>query len=291
MARQLRLEYPGAVYHVTSRGNARNPIFTDDEDRNAFLRILHAVVNRFNWHCHAYCLMDNHYHLMIETPEGNLSRGMRQLNGVYTQSYNRRHGRVGHLFQGRFKAIVVEKESYLLQLCRYIVLNPVAASLVGEPEDWNWSSYRATAGLAPVPDGLTVDWLLGQFGRNRATAQNRYREFVTDGSGISDPWSALVGQVFLGTEGFAERLTPLMAEQKRFTEIPRKQRYATRPSLTDLLGATRKVGREENDQTIHRACAVYGYTHKEIADYLGVHYATVSRAIKRAELVLLDCKT
>ncbi len=142
MARQLRIEYPGAIYHVTSRGNARSMIYADDKDREDFLRILALVVERYQWLCHAYCLMGNHYHLLIETPEGNLSKGMRQINGVYTQSYNRRHQRVGHLFQGRFKAILVEKESYLLQLCRYIVRNPVAANLCQSVDQWPWSSLR-----------------------------------------------------------------------------------------------------------------------------------------------------
>ena len=127
MARPLRIEFPGAIYHVTARGNARNAIVLDDEDRELFLVCLGEVILLFGWVCHAYCLMDNHYHLLIETPEGNVSRGMRQLNGVFTQRFNRRHGQVGHLFQGRFKAIVVDRESYLLELCRYVVLNPIRA--------------------------------------------------------------------------------------------------------------------------------------------------------------------
>ena len=129
--------------------------------------------------------MDNHYHLMIETPTGNLSRGMRQLNGVYTQLYNKRHGMVGHLFQGRFKAILVEKECYLLQLCRYIVRNPVAAGITNNPAAWQWRSYRATAGLAPAPEWLTIDWILGQFGGTRPEAQKHYREFVSLGSNLA----------------------------------------------------------------------------------------------------------
>lgn len=130
MARPLRLEFPGAIYHVTARGNARNAIFLDDEDRALFLGGLGEVVTRFGWLCHAYCLMDNHYHLLIETPEGNLSLGMRQLNGIYTQRFNQRHGCVGHVFQGRFKAIVVDRDSYLLELCQYAVLNPIRAGMV-----------------------------------------------------------------------------------------------------------------------------------------------------------------
>ena len=147
MTRPLRIEYPNAVYHVTSRGNARNKIFLGDQDRENFLAVLDAVVKRYNWLCHAYCLMDNHYHLMIETPDANLSRGMRQLNGVYTQKYNWWHSKTGHIFQGRYKAILVEKENYLLELCRYVVLNPVRANMVDKPEEWKWSSYGATAGL------------------------------------------------------------------------------------------------------------------------------------------------
>src|ERR1044071_3112449 len=124
MARPLRLEFPGAIYHLTSRGNARHKVFFTDADRELFLKTLTGVVRRYDWVCHAYCLMADHYHLLVETPKANLSIGMRQLNGMYTQAFNRRHKRVGHLFQGRFTAILVEKESHLLELCRYIVLNP-----------------------------------------------------------------------------------------------------------------------------------------------------------------------
>ncbi len=130
MARPLRLSYPGALYHVTARGNARQAIYTDDADRQIFLSVLEDVVARYHWLCHAYCLMDNHYHLLLETPEENLSAGMRQVNGVYTQRFNRRHGRVGHVFQGLVKAILVEPDRYLLELCRYVVLNPMRAGIV-----------------------------------------------------------------------------------------------------------------------------------------------------------------
>ena len=143
MARPLRIEFADAFYHITSRGDRREAIYEDDEDRKAFLNILAEVVARYNWICHAFCLMTNHYHLLIETVDGNLSQGMRQLNGVYTQASNRRHRRVGHLFQGRFKGILVDKEAYLLELSRYVVLNPVRAGMVESPEQWPWSSYRA----------------------------------------------------------------------------------------------------------------------------------------------------
>ena len=143
MARPLRIEFPGALYHVTARGNARADIYLSDGDRAAFLALLARTLDRFGWLCHAYCVMSNHYHLLIETPRANLSRGMRHLNGVYTQSFNRIHGRVGHVFQGRYKAILVEQDAHLLELCRYVVLNPVRARLVARAGDWRWSSDGA----------------------------------------------------------------------------------------------------------------------------------------------------
>ncbi len=155
MARPLRIEYPGAVYHVTSRGNEKKAVFKDDQDRELFLKILAEVNKRYHWFCHAYCLMDNHYHLLIETPEGNLSLGMRQLNGVYTQAFNKKRNRTGHLFQGRYKAILIQKDNHLLEACRYVVLNPVGARLVERPEDWKWSSYRATVGKETAHPCLT----------------------------------------------------------------------------------------------------------------------------------------
>jgi REP element-mobilizing transposase RayT len=193
MARPLRIEFPGAIYHITSRGNARQPIFKDDKDREVFLEVLEGVVVRYKWLCHAYCLMDNHYHLLIETPEGNLSRGMRQLNGIYTQRFNRKHTMVGHVFQGRFKAILVDKENYLLELCRYVVLNPVRAGMVKTPGKYNWSSYGATAGTVKSPSFLTTDWILSQFGHRRRQAENVYKSFVQDGVKKSSPWENLRG--------------------------------------------------------------------------------------------------
>ncbi len=159
MARPLRIEFPGAVYHITSRGNARLPIFDNFNCKKQFLTILEQVVDRYHWLCHAYCLMNNHYHLLIETIDPNLSAGMRQLNGVYTQSHNRKYKKVGHLFQGRYKSILVEKETYLLELCRYIVLNPVRANIVSCPGQYTWSSYKSTSGLV-VPHHSPIQFLI-----------------------------------------------------------------------------------------------------------------------------------
>jgi len=151
MSRPLRIELAGGLYHVTSRGDRREAIYRDEQDRTDWLAVLGSVCARFHWRCHVYCEMTNHYHCVVETPDANLSKGMRQLNGVYTQSINRRHRLVGHLFQGRFKAILVERDAYLLELARYVVLNPVRAAMVSQAGDWPWSSYRAMVGQEPAP--------------------------------------------------------------------------------------------------------------------------------------------
>ncbi len=278
MARPLRIEYPNAVYHVTSRGNARNKIFLGDQDRENFLFVLDTVIKRYNWLCHAYCLMDNHYHLMIETPDANLSRGMRQLNGVYTQKYNWWHSKTGHIFQGRYKAILVDKENYLLELCRYVVLNPVRANMVEKPEEWKWSSYGATAGLIKAPSYLTVDWLVGLFSRNKSEAQKRYRQFVRKGIQKGSPWVDLQGQVLLGEEDFIEKYKDLLSDKEQVKEIPRPQRYVSRPHLSKLFAKEERATRR--NKRMHSAHMKYGYTLKEIADHLGIHYTTVSKAIK-----------
>jgi putative transposase len=274
MARPLRLEFPHAVYHVTSRGNARQEIVTTDADRRMFLALLAHVVSRYGWLCHAYCLMDNHYHLLLETPTPNLSQGMRQLNGRYTQTYNRAHRRVGHLLQGRFTAIVVEKEAHLLELCRYVVLNPVRAKLVPHPRHWAWSSYRATVGETSVPAWLTPDWVLSQFGQRVGPARERYRTFVAEGRGGPRPWEQLTGQIYLGSEEFVAQHQP----NRVIRDIPRRQTQAHRPSLVMLFQR-----RQHRNQVIHEAYRQHGYRLAEIATHLGVHYATVSRRLKRAE--------
>jgi REP-associated tyrosine transposase len=276
MARPLRIEFPGAVYHVTSRGNARQVIGMDERDRTLFLTLLAHVIDRFGWLCHAYCLMDNHYHLLVETPQPNLSRGMRQLNGRYTQTFNRHHRRVGHLFQSRFTAILVEKESHLLELCRYVILNPVRAKLVTHPRFWAWSSYRATAGEGTGPVWLSSEWILGQFGKRHREAQLRYREFVAEGREAPRPWEQLQGQIYLGSEDFIAQHQP----DRVIREIPRRQTQAKRPSLKELF---QRRGAEA--RLIAVAYQQYGYRLHEIAHHLDVHYATVSRRLKQAEVI------
>lgn len=209
MARPLRLKYPGAVYHLTSRGNRQENIYRADADRLAFLEILGKTVKRYNWICYAYCLMDNHYHLLVETPDGNLSSGMRQLNGMFTQHANRVHNSVGHVFQGRYKSILVEKNAHLLELCRYIVLNPVRAKTCDHPLKWRWSSYSATATgkFSENEKFLTVDWILKQFAGRKPAARQRYAEFVLDGClNQSSPWEQLRAQIVYGSDVFLDGL-------------------------------------------------------------------------------------
>ena len=280
MARPLRLEFPGAIYHVTSRGNARNAIFLDDADRTLFLGGLGEVVARLGWLCHAYCLMDNHYHLLIETPEANLSLGMRQVNGVYTQRFNRRHGRVGHVFQGRFKAIVVDRDSYLLELCRYVVLNPLRAGMVKKIERYAWSSYPATLGLAACPAWLETDWVLGQFAKTRAVARLRYAAFVAQGGGLPAPWSAVRGQALLGSEAFVEKMRPLLEGVRDLKEIPRTQRLLHRPTLGRMFTKAIQGDKVLRDAAIRKAYLDYGYSMAAIARDAGLHYSTVSKVIK-----------
>ena len=272
MSRPLRLEFPGAIHHVTARGNARGAIFLDDEDRQRFLGCLGEVVTRFGWLCHAYCLMDNHYHLLIETPRGNLSAGMRQLNGVYTQRFDRRHDRVGHVFQGRFKAIVVDRDGYLLELCRYVVLNPVRAGVVKRIERYPWSSYPATMGFAAAPAWLTTDWVLGQFGKRGAVARRGYAEFVAQGKGLPSPWTAVKGQALLGPQAFVETLRPLLEGKDALKEIARAQRLLHRPSLGELFGGAVRGDKALRDQAMRKALQDYAYTMAAIARHAGVHY-------------------
>ncbi len=225
--------------------------------------------------------MDNHYHLLIETPDGNLSKGMRQLNGVYTQKYNWLHHKTGHVFQGRYKAILVEKDSYLLELCRYVVFNPVRAGLTEKPAEWLWSSYRFTAGMKNPPDYLATDWILGLFNQKKPEAQKLYRKFVRAGIGLKSPWGELQGQILLGEEAFIDSHRGLLHDRQRAKEISRPQRSLNRPKLTKLFIKARN--KAQRNKQIDRAHIQHGYTLKAIADHLGIHYTTVSKIIKTLE--------
>jgi putative transposase len=296
MARPLRIQFPGGLYHVTARGNGRQPLFADDTDRERFLTVLTRVVARYHLVCHAHCLMGNHYHLLLETPEANLSSAMRQLNGVYSQAFNRRHERPGHVLEGRFHAQVVDKDAYLREVCRYIVLNPVRAGLVAHPREWPWSSYRATAGEAPAPPFLTVTWVLSLGDTSvRADAQRRYRQFV--GAGLGERAPSLEpgdSRLFLGNAGVLVPVREQIRGAASALEVPRVQRFALRPSLAALFASV--TSRDDRDARCVQAVREHGYTMGAIAQFLGLHYATVSRALARGEAQrlrseMLDCKT
>ncbi|MGF1907863.1 transposase [Vibrio kasasachensis] len=278
MSRPLRVEYAGALYHVTSRGNARQPIYLEEADFDLFLEVLGQTCQRFNWVVHSYCLMTNHYHLLLETPDGNLSKGMRQLNGVYTQKFNRKHQRVGHLYQGRYKAILVDKEAYLLEVGRYIVLNPVRAHMVDSPDEYPWSSWLFTLGIECPPKWLSVDQTLLQFARQRSKARAKYREFVLAGIGKA-LWDKLKQQVYLGSDDFVLFHQPdLMLESGDINEVPASQRRRAPLALKDYQQS--EVSR---DKAIIAAYNSGGYSQKVIGDYFGLHYSRVSRIIAKSK--------
>ena len=281
MARPLRIEYPGAVYHITNRGNDKKAVFKDDTDRETFLNILAHVNKRYHWLCHAYCLMDNHYHLLVETSDGNLALGMRQLNGVFTQARNKRYNKTGHLFQGRYKAILIQKDSHLLEVCRYVVLNPVRARMVERPEDWKWSSYCATAGKERPHPCLTTDWVLGQFSRTRVRAEKEYRQFVKWGIGQETIWREVKGQSILGEDEFVVRLADHLNRHKDIPEIPKSQRFANRPELDKIFTERILRDKRKRDLKIAEAVEKHGYTQRSIADHLGVHFTYISRILHK----------
>ena len=285
MARPLRIEFPDAVYHVTSRGDRREAIFEGDVDRRGFLDVLALGLARFDAQVLAYCLMGNHYHLVVYTRQANLSLLMRHANGVYTQDYNRRHGKVGHLFKGRFKAILVDREGYLLEVCRYVELNPVRAGMVGAAGAWPWSSYRAHVGEAESPEWLDTAglhaFLLGRPAGSAADhrqAARRYAELVASAPGQS-PWEqGLTRQIFLGDERFAARMQALADSRRAASrEVPKVQRRAQR-DLNHWLAS--QPTREAALMHAHREG---GLTMTAIAREIGLSVARVSQLIARAE--------
>jgi len=289
MSRPLRLEYPGAFYHITSRGNAQADIFLCDNDRDIFVRLLRDEIDQQGWICYAWCLMNNHYHFLIETPEANLSRGMQRLNGRYTQGFNRRHGRVGHVFQGRYKAILVEKEVHLLELCRYIVLNPVRAGMVNEVSQWEWSSYQQTSSMGGGQQWVATDQVLGLFSDQAEVGMEMYRQFVADG--VADrPWKKLRGQIFLGNEDFLSRNQAMLSRKASNASISLAQLHPTRPTsmqvLKDLAKAyslepqqvlDRRVNRDAYRLGVFLLRRVCNMSLKEVADLASISPARVSQ--------------
>ena len=275
MTRPLRIEFEGAFYHIISRGNEKSNIYRDIKDRKNFLDILRVLVKRFQWKVHTYCLMDNHYHLLVETPLPNLSEGMRQLNGIYTQRFNRRWNRVGHLFQGRFKSYIIDKESYFLELCRYIVLNPLQGGNVKNIEDWEWSSYQTLTGLNSKKDIVFTDTIWSYFSKQVNKAQKQYRDFVYAGIGKDDKiHSNARGGFIIGGENFTKSIVQRL-KTKKLIEIKKEERYPDRPEMDKIFY------NKSRNEGIGIAINQWGYGLQEVGNFVNLHYSTVSRIAKR----------
>jgi REP element-mobilizing transposase RayT len=277
MSRPLRLEFAGAVYHVTARGDRQQAIYRDDTDRYAWLEMLARVCARFNFTVHSFCQMTNHYHLLIETGDANLSKGMRQLNGQYCQYFNRRHRLVGHVLQGRYTAILVQKENYLRELARYVVLNPLRANMVERLEQWPWSSYPLTIQSMPSPAWLQIDWLLSQFGTNRADALAAFKQFVAIGMGAGNPMKNVRHQLLLGDDEFVARYRTAPSSEV-LNEVTRQHRRALALPLAEY-----QTKHPDRDLAISKAYFSTAYSMTQIAEHFGISYRTVSRIVQRIE--------
>ena len=265
MARPLRLEVPNGIYHLTARGNERAAIFRDDADRRQFLELVAHVRERYNWRVLAYCLMGNHYHLLAETPEPNLAQGMRQLNGVYAQSFNRRHDRVGHLLEGRYDARLVQADKHLFATTRYIVRNPIRAGICRHPIEWRWSSHRAMLGLEPH-GFLDVTALLSYYAAAPEIARQHYRASIDEADSERSSHPLVDGDEDFVT-GVLDLVQPAPGIPHRYVRPPA-------PALTTLLASS------DSDAAI--ACASeHGYSLRQIAGHLGVNASTVHRRLRR----------
>ena len=300
MARPLRIEFPGALYHVMSRGNERKPIVRDNTDREKRLDWLRRTVETYGWRLHAFVLMDNHEHLFVETPEPNLSAGMQLLNGSYTGYFNRRHGRSGHLFQGRFRGHLIEEEGYFLEVSRYIHLNPVRAKCVARPEHYRWSSYRGYLRASKALPWMTYVRVLGEFGRNATKSRRAYGRFVR--AGVEDPprspFADALGGLLLGSQEFVARMRGLLRDRPYDEALPQLEQLRPRPSLAEIARAVAEhfghdpsdwgPGRRVDDAS--RAVAAYlarrhfRYPAREVAAALGYgSHGSVHNALRRID--------
>ncbi len=277
MARPIRIEFPGANYHITSRSNSGKKIFLANEDRVIFLNILNNVVQRFSWLLHSYVMMDDHFHLVVETPQGHLSRGMRQLNGVYTQYFNRHYNLEGPIFQGRFKSILFEKKNYLLPLCRHVVLNPVRLGTQLSLDRHLWSSFRSTIGVSEDAAFLYTADLLSVLSKQVKTSRRKFREYVEAGINEISPLSERSNQVLLGSPEFLKEMQPKLLGERMRKRGPKQARR--RKSLLNLFPSVESRSRAERNKLIRKAHVDYGYTLVEIGKHLGLHYTTVSKVV------------
>ena len=252
MSRPLRLEFPGAVYYVTARGNAGQQLFTDLEDGQRFTELLGQEIAQQRWLCHGFCLLEDHYHLLIETPEPTLARGMARLNMTYSQWFGRRHHRRGHLFEGRYHTKIIEKDIWLLALCRHVVLNPVRVKAVNRADLWRWSSYRPLA-VGPESGGircpwLHTDWVLAQFDDD---PRQKWQEYVAEGTAAPSPWRELRGGHYLGDETFLRGLAARI-EGKSLDQIPAAAADPLRPTRNQIIRAVATAAGVAEHQATNR---------------------------------------
>lgn len=298
MARPLRLEFEGAYYHITSRGDQRGKIFFDVRDRERFLEILKRTKERYGYLLHAYALMDNHYHLFIETPKANLSQIMQNINTSYTVYVNKRHKRYGHLFQGRFKGIIVDKDTYLMVLTRYIHLNPVRAGIVKRPEDYRWTSYMEYIGAGKEKELLVdITGTLSCFSKTKGTAMKAYREFINDGIGEEDnPLEDVEAGIVVGSNRFKDLIRKLLQKRKPDEEIPQLKRLREKIPIDriikvccDYYGKNREElltsGKAKNERrtVIYLSKILSNVKNIEIGRYFGIKGSTVSESLKGVE--------
>jgi len=287
MARPLRIEYPGAFYHVTSRGNEQKDVFKSRGDREKFLAYLSSSSERYGAVIHAYCLMSNHYHLLLETPEGNLSEVMRHINGAYTTYFNVKRKRAGHLFQGRYKAILVEADDYAAELSRYIHLNPVRVGIVERPEHYQWSSYQGYSGQSAPPEWLKTGFILGCFGKQSASAHRKYRAFVEDrlGKGYESPLRRAIGASILGSPAFVEEITATHLKGKEDKDIPVLRQLAMRPAPEQIIEEAKAEFGEDiklaRRASIHLCHKYSGMRLRAIGERFNVGDTGISEASRR----------
>jgi REP element-mobilizing transposase RayT len=290
MARQLRIEYPNAFYHITSRGNEQKNIFKNDRDREKFLSYLESATERYGATIHVYCLMNNHYHLLLETPRGNLSEIMRHINGAYTTYFNAKRDRSGHLLQGRYKAILVEADEYAKEISRYIHLNPVRVEAVNRPQEYFWSSYRYYCGERKAPEWLKMDFILGFFGKKLFTAQKGYREFVEGMIGWKEqsPLKGVVFSTILGSTGFVTAvIDKYLDEKKADREVPALRKLNEQISIEEIEKAAGEVFKKEEKTrkkvSIYLSHRLSGRKLKEIGEYFDLSESGVTQVSRRLE--------
>ncbi len=287
MARPLRIEYPGACYHITSRGNEQKGIFKSQRDREKFLEYLESATIRYGAVIHAYCLMSNHYHLLLETPEGNLSKIMRHINGAYTTYFNVKRKRAGHLLQGRYKAILVEADEYLVELSRYIHLNPVRVGLVEKPEQYPWSSYLSYMGHSKPLTWLRTGFIQSYFAKQVDDARKKYRTFVEDrlGKEYESPLKKSIGTSILGSIAFVEEISMAYLQGKEDRSIPALRQIASRPPLEAIMQEIQAEFADDEKlarrATMHLCHKYSGMRLREIGECFKVRDTAISEASRR----------